>query len=83
VDGSTIEPMMFWSSGSGFGSTSRGTIGDKILQWREPYHPGTIDQGIVRSLAERRISQVRPDLLFLVGLVALVAAEAVIATAFL
>jgi hypothetical protein len=31
----------------------------------------------------RRISQVRPDLLFLVGLLALVAAEALIATAFL
>jgi hypothetical protein len=54
-----------------------------VLRPGEPYDPEAIDQGIVRSLANRRISQVRPDLPFLVGLVALVAAEAVIATAFL
>lgn len=81
VDGSTIEPMMFMSWGRG--ASSGGPTARKILQWRHPYDREAIDQGIVRSLAQRRISRPRAGLLFLVGLVALVAAEAAIATAFL
>jgi hypothetical protein len=80
VDGSMIEPMMFMSLGRG--ASSGGPAARKILQWRHPYDPGTIDQGIVGSLAQRRISRPRAGLLSLAGLVLLVAAEAVIVTAF-
>jgi hypothetical protein len=85
VDGSTIEPMMFWSSGSGLfpNANSRVTISEKILQWRGPYDPEAVDRSVAQRLARRHISQLRANLPFLVGLVALVAVEAIVATAFL
>jgi hypothetical protein len=92
IDGSTIEPAMFWSSGPGMvylragffrNAMSREKIRDKILQWREPTDPKTVERGLAQSLGQWRISRVRANLPLLVGLVAFVAAEAVIATAFL
>ena len=81
IDGSTIEPAMFWLLGPGVvylragffrNAMSREKIREKILQWREPTDPETADRGFVQSLGQRRISRVRANLPLLVGLVAFV-----------
>jgi hypothetical protein len=88
ADKSTIEPLMFYSSGPGMlyinaglfrNSMSSESIKNKLLEWRDsPSGSGEIDRGIAQSLGRRSISKVRANLPFLLGLVAIVAIEAVV-----
>ncbi len=87
ADGSKIRLSMFWSSGSGVAFVSAGlftnfssrrTISERIVEWRRvPASPAPGAQ----APACKRHWQLRPNLLLLISLLAVIGAEAVLVTA--
>jgi hypothetical protein len=71
--------MLYINAGLFRNSMSSESIKNKLLEWRDsPSGSGEIDRGIAQSLGRRSISKVRANLPFLLGLVAIVAIEAVV-----